>query len=429
MIILAASIPITEPRPLSLLPFAALLLCIAFLPFVLKHHWERHYHLIALFLAATTTAYYLFGIRQPEPVLRECADYIRFMALVGSLFIVAGGIHLRIRGKATPSFNCAFLFLATITGNILGTTGASMLFIRAWIRTNKYRYTGLHTAFFIFLVSNLGGGLMPMGPPLFLGFIKGVPFWWMIEHCWLPWFVALLSLLLIFYILDRHNFRRASAVIREEETGAGKIDIDGLRNIFFLGIILGAVFIEHPPFLREAIMLAAAVGSYFATPKRVHAANEFSFAPLQEVGWLFLGIFLTMVPVLDYMHLHARDLAIDTPAKFYWVAGGFSAVLDNAPTYLTFLANALGRAGLSIEDPVAVHKFLSSGQAELAAISMGAVLFGAVTYIGNSPNFMIKAIAEQQKMHTPSFVGFVVKFSIPILSPVLFLVWWVMLPR
>ena len=409
--------------------FAALLLCIAFLPFVLKHHWERHYHLIALFLAATTTAYYLFGIRQPEPVLRECADYIRFMALVGSLFIVAGGIHLRIRGKATPSFNCAFLFLATITGNILGTTGASMLFIRAWIRTNKYRYTGLHTAFFIFLVSNLGGGLMPMGPPLFLGFIKGVPFWWMIEHCWLPWFVALLSLLLIFYILDRHNFRRASAVIREEETGAGKIDIDGLRNIFFLGIILGAVFIEHPPFLREAIMLAAAVGSYFATPKRVHAANEFSFAPLQEVGWLFLGIFLTMVPVLDYMHLHARDLAIDTPAKFYWVAGGFSAVLDNAPTYLTFLANALGRAGLSIEDPVAVHKFLSNGQAELAAISMGAVLFGAVTYIGNSPNFMIKAIAEQQKMHTPSFVGFVVKFSIPILSPVLFLVWWVMLPR
>jgi len=429
MIILAASIPITEPRPLSLLPFAALLLCIAFLPFVLKHHWERHYHLIALFLAATTTAYYLFGIRQPEPILRECADYIRFMALVGSLFIVAGGIHLRIRGKATPSFNCAFLFLATITGNILGTTGASMLFIRAWIRTNKYRYTGLHTAFFIFLVSNLGGGLMPMGPPLFLGFIKGVPFWWMIEHCWLPWLVALLSLLLIFYILDRRNFCRASAVIREEETGARKIDIDGLRNIFFLGIILGAVFIEHPPFLREAIMLAAAVGSYFATPKRVHAANEFSFAPLQEVGWLFLGIFLTMVPVLDYMHLHARDLAIDTPAKFYWVAGGFSAVLDNAPTYLTFLANALGRAGLSIEDPVAVHKFLSSGQAELAAISMGAVLFGAVTYIGNSPNFMIKAIAEQQKMHTPSFVGFVVKFSIPILSPVLFLVWWVMLPR
>src|ERR1041385_4674196 len=162
---LAASIPMTESHPLSMLPFLLLLLCIAALLIVLKHHWERHYHLVALFLAAITTAYYLFAIRQPQPVLRECADYIRFMALVGSLFIVAGGIHVRIRGKATPSFNCAFLFLATITGNILGTTGASMLFIRAWIRTNKYRYTGLHTAFFIFLVSNLGGGLTPMGPP------------------------------------------------------------------------------------------------------------------------------------------------------------------------------------------------------------------------------------------------------------------------
>src|SRR6266478_6190196 len=254
MAILDASIPMTEAHPLSMLPFAALLLCIVFLPFVLKHHWERHYHLVALFLAATTTAYYLFAIRQPEPILRECADYVRFMALTGSLFIVAGGIHLRIRGTATPFFNCAFLFLATVTGNILGATGASMLFIRAWIQTNKYRYTGLHTAFFIFLVSNVGGGLTPMGPPLFLGYIKGVPFWWMIQHCWLPWFVALLSLLLIFYYVDRHNFRRASAAARQLETGVRKIGIDGLRNIFFLAIILGAVFIERSPFLREEIM-------------------------------------------------------------------------------------------------------------------------------------------------------------------------------
>jgi len=200
-----------------------------------------------------------------------------------------------------------------------------------------------------------------------------------------------------------------------------------LRNIFFLAIILGAVFIERPPFLREAIMLAAATGSYFATPKRVHEANEFSFAPAKEVGWLFLGIFLTMVPVLDYMQLHARDLAIDTPAKFYWITGALSAVLDNAPTYLTFFANALGRTGLSIEDPAAVQEFLASGKAEMAAISMGAVLFGAATYIGNSPNFMIKAIAEQHKMQTPSFVGFVTKFSLPILLPVLFLVCWLTL--
>jgi len=423
--ILAAAAQI-EPNQLIMLPFAVLLLSIALLPVVLKRHWERYYHLVALFLAAITTGYYLFGIGRPERILHEGGDYIHFMALVGSLFVVAGGIHVQIRGKSTPFFNCVLLFLGTIAGNVLGTMGASMLFIRPWIRVNKYRYTGLHTAFFIFLVSNLGGGLTPMGPPLFLGYLKGVPFWWMVQHCWLAWSVALLSLLLTFYLVDRHNFRRAPAIVREEETGACKIGIDGLRNIFFLAIILGALFIERPPFLREAVMLAAAVGSYFATPKNVHAANEFSFAPAKEVGWLFLGIFLTMVPVLDYMQLHARDLAIDTPAKFYWITGGLSAVLDNAPTYLTFLANALGRIGLSIEDPAAVHQFLGSGKAEMVAISMGAVLFGAATYIGNSPNFMIKAIAEQHGMHTPSFVGFVIKFSLPVLLPVLLLVYWVM---
>jgi len=245
--------------------------------------------------------------------------------------------------------------------------------------------------------------------------------------CWLARSVALLSLLLIFYLVDRHSFRRAPAIVREEGPGTCKIGIDGLRNIFFLAIILSALFIERPPFLREAVMLAAAVGSYFATPRSVHAANEFSFAPAKEVGWLFLGIFLTMVPVLDYMQLHARDLAIDTPAKFYWITGGLSAVLDNAPTYLIFLANALGRTGLSIEDPAAVHQFLGSGKAEMVAISMGAVLFGAATYIGNSPNFIIKAIAEQHGMHTPSFIGFVIKFSLPILLPVLLLVYWLML--
>lgn len=423
--ILAAAAQI-EPHQLIMLPFAVLLLSTALLPIVLKRHWERYYHLVALFLAAITTGYYLFGIRQPERILHEGGDYIHFMALVGSLFVVAGGIHVQIRGKATPFLNCVVLFLGTIAGNVLGTIGASMLFIRPWIRVNKDRYTGLHTAFFIFLVSNLGGGLTPMGPPLFLGYLKGVPFWWMVQHCWQAWSVALLSLLLIFYLVDRHNFRRTPAIAREEETGAHKIGIDGLRNIFFLAIILGALFIKSPPFLGEAVMLAAAAGSYFATPKNVHAANEFSFAPAKEVGWLFLGIFLTMVPVLDYMQLHARELGVDTPAKFYWITGGLSAVLDNAPTYLTFLASALGRIGLSIEDPAAVHQFLGSGKAEMVAISMGAVLFGAATYIGNSPNFIIKAIAEQQGMRTPSFIGFVIKFSLPILLPVLLLVYWLM---
>src|SRR5437870_5634031 len=203
----------TEPSQLIMLPFAVLLLAVALLPVVLKRHCERYYHLVAVFLAAVTTRYYAFGIRQPERVLSEAGDYILFMALVGSLFVVAGGIHVQIRGRATPFFNCVLLFLGTIAGNVLGTIGASMLFIRPWIRVNKYRYTGLHTAFFIFLVSNLGGGLTPMGPPLFLGYLKGVPFWWIVQHCWLAWSVALFSLLLTFYLVVLHYFRWVLVIV------------------------------------------------------------------------------------------------------------------------------------------------------------------------------------------------------------------------
>jgi Na+/H+ antiporter NhaD/arsenite permease-like protein len=424
----AAAVPQVEPSRLAMLPFALLLLCIAFLPVVLQQHWERYYHLVALFLASVTAAYYLFQLRQPEPILHEALDYIRFMALVGSLFVIAGGIHVQIRSEATPIFNCLFLLVATISGGLMGTTGASMLFIRPWLRANKYRYTGFHTAFFIFLVSNIGGGLTPMGPPLFLGYLKGVPFTWMLRNCWFPWCVAIAALLLIFYFVDQHNFQHVPRTNRPVETPRRNIDIDGARNILFVAVVLAAVFIQRPPFLRELIMAVAAVASYYLTPKQVHSANDFSFAPLREVGWLFFGIFLTMVPMLDYMQQHARDLAIDTPAEFYWITGGLSAVLDNAPTYLTFLANALGRGGLSIEDADAVRQFLAGGRAEMAAISLGAVLFGALTYIGNSPNFMIKSIAEQHKVQTPGFVGFIVKFSLPILVPVLLLV-SLLLPR
>ena len=428
-VLFAAVVPEVEPARLSMLPFLLLLLCIAFLPVVLQQHWERYYHLIALILAGITATYYLFALRQPQPILHELADYIRFMALVGSLFIIAGGIHVHIRGEATPLFNCLFLLLATVAGSFLGTTGASMLFIRPWLRANKYRYTGLHTAFFIFLVSNVGGGLTPMGPPLFLGYLKGVPFTWTLRNCWLPWSLATIALLLIFYFVDRHNFRHAPPRLRGAATAGRKIDIQGVGNILFVIVVLCVVFVARPPFLRELIMVSAAVASYFLTPTPVHSANEFSFAPLREVGWLFLGIFITMVPVLDYMQLHARELAIDTPVEFYWVTGALSAVLDNAPTYLTFLAHALGRGGLSIEDTGAVQQFASSGNAELAAISIGAVLFGALSYIGNSPNLMIKSIAEQHKMHTPGFVGFIVKFSLPILLPVLLLVGWLITNR
>lgn len=414
----AAPLP-QEPHPLILLPFAAMLLCIALLPFILKHHWERNYHRIALFLAAITTFYYVFALRNPGRMLHEGIDYISFMALVGSLFVVAGGVHIGVRGAAKPWINCIFLFCGGLLANVIGTTGASMLLIRPWIRLNQDRYRGLHTAFFIFIVSNVGGGLTPIGdPPLFLGYLKGVPFWWVLKNCWQPWAVAMGALIFIFYFVDRHNYRRRPRELPRREAGSRSFQINGLRNLWFLLLILAAVFIDQPPFLREFLMLLAAAGSYFATPKSAHLANSFSFAPVKEVAWLFLGIFATMVPVLDYMRVHAERIAIDTPMQYFWLTGTLSSVLDNAPTYLTFFANALGRAGLSIENRAEVAQYVNSGAGLLVAISLGAVLFGAATYIGNGPNFMVKAIAEEQKVHAPGFFAYIWKFALPVLLPV-----------
>jgi Na+/H+ antiporter NhaD/arsenite permease-like protein len=411
-----------EPVRLSLVPFVTMLLCIALLPSILKHHWEKNYHRIALILAAIAAGYYIFGLRHPERMLHAARDYFGFIAVVGSLFVIAGGIHIEIRGEAKPLRNCLFLAVGGILGNAFGTTGASMLMIKPWIRMNKFRYTGLHTAFFIFVIGNLGGGLLPLGPPLLLGYLKGVPFFWVLAHCWPAWTMSIFVLLAIFYFIDRHNYRRVPREVRQAVTEEMGIQVTGLRNLIFLVIVLAAVFIQGPPLLREAIMIACAAISFYSTPKELHEANDFSLRPLREVAWLFLGIFFTLVPVVDFMRFHASKFPIDSPLKFYWLSGGLSSVLDNAPTYLTFLANAMGQQNLSLENAADVQLFLTSGRLELAAISLGSVLFGAATYIGNSPNFMIKAITEREAVHAPSFFGLIFKFALPVLLPVLYLV-------
>lgn len=419
--ILAATAP--EPHPLIMLPFAAMLLCIALLPFLLRHHWERNYHLIASGLAAITILYYVVVLRNPARLLHEGTDYISFMALVGSLFVVAGGVHLGLSGMAKPLLNSAFLLVGGLLANVVGTTGASMLLIRPWIRLNQSRYAGMHTAFFIFIISNVGG-LVPLGPPLFLGYLKGLPFWWPVQNCWLPWTVAMGALLVIFYALDKWNFHRAPRTEQKREPLAKRVEVRGLRNVVFLVLVLAAIFVNKPPFLREVMMLVAALGSYFSTPKDIHRANSFSFEPLKEVAWLFFGIFATMIPVLDYMRLHADQLAINSPAKYFWFTGVLSSVLDNAPTYLTFLANALGRYGLTLGSKGELAQFLAAHSQTAIAISLGAVFFGAGTYIGNGPNFMVKAIAQEQKMPTPGFFAYLLKYALPILTPVFVLVAW-----
>ncbi|HEV7867899.1 MAG TPA: sodium:proton antiporter [Chthoniobacteraceae bacterium] len=419
--LLAAAASGPGPNPWMLLPFALLLLCIALGPLAAPHFWHRWFHIAAIGFGAISVAYYLLVLRQPLPMLHVAEEYLSFIALIGSLFVVAGGIHIRVKGQATPGVNCLFLFIGAVLANVIGTTGASMLLIRPWLRMNKYRVTAFHVVFFIFIVSNIGGCLTPIGdPPLFLGYLKGVPFWWVIQHCWQAWLVGVFGLISVFYVLDWRNFRRAPRAIREKETAHEEWRFDGLHNSIFLAAILVGVFL---PFgWREAVMVGAALASWFSTSRRIHESNAFDFFPIKEVAWLFAGIFTTMVPALQYLELHAGEFGLHSPLQFYWLTGVLSGVLDNAPTYLAFLATAFGLNQLDMDVAADVQAFVSQQTHLLKAISIGAVFFGALTYIGNGPNFMVKAIAEHQKVATPTFLGYLLRYSIPILLPFLFLV-------
>jgi len=404
-----------------ILPFALLLGAMAFAPLRAPQWWLRHYAKVALGLGAITLGYYLFVLRDTPRVLHTGHDYVSFITLIGSLFVVSGGIHISVKGEATPLANVIFLLVGAVIANVLGTTGAAMLLIRPWIRMNQYRVTAHHIVFFVFLVANIGGCLTPIGdPPLFLGYLQGVPFWWIARNCWPMWATGVGILLAIFYAVDRVNFLRAPRAVREAETAQEAWRFDGLPNLFFLAVMLGAVFVNHPIFLREAMMVVAAFGSWFTTPQTVHRANDFDFHPVREVAVLFAGIFATMMPALDWLNLNARSLLGDQPSPgvFFWGTGILSSILDNAPTYLGFLNALSGVTGAK-----AIPELLHQDAGSLLAISIGAVFFGAATYIGNGPNFMVKAIADQRKIRVPTFLEFVLKFTLPILLPMLLVVW------
>lgn len=459
-----------------IIPFAVLLGTIALAPLVAGKWWGKHYPKVALALGAVTLCYYLFGLQAYTRVLHVAHEYVSFIALIGSLFIVSGGIHINVKGEATPATNVLFLLVGAVIANFLGTTGASMLLIRPWIRMNKYRITAHHIVFFIFVVSNVGGCLTPIGdPPLFLGYLKGVPFWWVAEHCWPMWGVGLGVLLTMFFVVDTLNFRRAPKSIRQKETAHEDWRFEGGSNVFFLLVILGAVFINKPMFLREALMIGAAAGSYFTTRKSIHQSNDFNFHPIQEVAILFIGIFATMIPALDWLQQNATELMGSGPKPefFFWGSGILSSVLDNAPTYLSFLSAIFGSCidhqmvahvqelitthGTNLlsaigTEPEAVRntcdavqkfypKLLASGAVDLehieiafligntafnnfiVAISVGSVFFGACTYIGNGPNFMVKSIADQQKIRTPGFLGYIFRYTLPFMLPMLVVIW------
>jgi Na+/H+ antiporter NhaD/arsenite permease-like protein len=418
----------TMPSPWMLLPFVLLLAVIALAPMIWARGWAKHYPKIAYVLGAVTVSYYLFGLHAYAQVLETAHEYVSFVVLIGSLYVVSGGIHVNVRGEATPLVNTAFLLIGAVISNLLGTTGASMLLIRPWLRMNRHRVSGHHIAFFIFIVSNVGGCLTPIGdPPLFLGFLKGIPFWWVAASCWPIWLVGVGFLLALFYCIDAANYRRALVETGAEPAGAADgWRFEGLWNLALLLVILGAVFIHHPVFLREALMAAAAAASYLTTRKEVHAANHFHFHPLQEVAILFLGIFATMMPALDWLQAHAAGLVNPSPGLFYWGAGTLSGFLDNAPTYMCFFSAALGLVGgLDGAASTDFAKLLGPGPFHdyLLAISIGAVFFGATTYIGNGPNFMVKSIADRQQVRTPGFLEFFFRYTLPCMGPMLALVW------
>jgi Na+/H+ antiporter NhaD/arsenite permease-like protein len=429
---LFASTAATLPPYWMVLPFMLLLLCIALMPLLAAHFWEHHYPKVAVGLGLVTAGYFaLHG--DWHPLVHAGHEYVSFMALVGSLFVISGGINISVKGEATPLRNTVFLAIGAVLANVIGTTGASMLMIRPWIRMNRYRITGQHIVFFIFVVSNCGGALTPIGdPPLFLGFLRGVPFWWVLEHAWIGWLLAIVLLLIVFFILDTLNFHRAPLEVRERETKEEHFYVRGLPNLAFLALVLGAVFL--PRNIQETViagvfsvpallMIAAAAGSYFTSKAEIHDANDFNFGPVKEVGYLFIGIFLTMIPALQLLQ-SGQAIQLSSPIGYYFATGSLSAFLDNAPTYLSFLAAAMGADHLSVDSPADVILFASTHPQTLIAISLGAVFFGAGSYIGNGPNFMVKAIADKAKVNTPDFLRYMWQFSIPILLPILIIVGW-----
>jgi Na+/H+ antiporter NhaD/arsenite permease-like protein len=412
------------------------------MPFIHRHWWEHNYQKVSIGLGLIVVLYYLGVLHNAPRMVTTAVEYAGFIALIGSLFVIAGGIHINMTGRSTPAANTGLLALGAILANLIGTTGASMLLIRPFLRINKYRVAPFQVVFFIFIVSNVGGALTPIGdPPLFLGYLKGVPFFWLLTkpNVVFAWLLCVGWLLALFYVLDTRNFRQHKAEV--DQPTEDRIELEGTHNFIWLFVIIGLVLVQKADWLQTlghehvvtvtvaGLMVAVAALAYKFANRDALKENEFSFGPVKEVGFLFVGIFATMVPALDLLEKHAGDLGITTVRQFYWGSGALSSVLDNAPTYLNFLTAAFGLQHRSLEVPADVTHFLNhAGLAQyIVAVSLGAVFFGAMTYIGNGPNFMVKSIAESSGVKCPSFFGYVLKYSLPILLPIFAVVAWLFL--
>ncbi|MGH6640451.1 MAG: sodium:proton antiporter, partial [Polaromonas sp.] len=417
--------------PLWGLPFAGLLLSIAVMPLLAPSFWHHHYGKVS---AAWTLAFFLpfallFGpaLAGTSLVHALVAEYIPFIILLTALFTVAGGIFIRGNLHGSPGLNAGLLLIGAVLASFMGTTGASMLMIRPLIRANDNRAHTAHiVVFFIFIVSNAGGSLTPLGdPPLFLGFLKGVDFFWTLKQIFPQTLFLIGSLLVIFYALDSWHYRKEGVQPVDPTPDTGRLGFDGAFNFVLLAGVAGLVLLSGfwkspvvldvygtevglPGLVRDAGLIAITFLSLKITADKVHKDNQFSWGPMAEVAKLFAGIFLTIIPVIAMLKAGTggpfgavvsavtRPDGQPDPAMYFWASGALSSFLDNAPTYLVFFNTAGG-------DPQVLMTMLAP---TLAAISAGAVFMGANTYIGNAPNLMVKAIAEDRGIKMPSFFGY-----------------------
>ncbi len=441
----------------SAIPFAGILLSIALFPLLAPTFWHHHFGKISAFWALLLAIPYLaiFKGQGFHDILHIIlVDYIPFIILLWGLYTAAGGIVIRGSLRGTAAVNTMILLIGTLIASWVGTTGAAMLLIRPLLRANAHRKHVTHSVvFFIFLVANIGGSLTPLGdPPLFLGFLHGVPFFWttgaLIKQMW---FVAAI-LLVVYYILDTILLKKENLTEAPDDGSKEPLGVDGLINLVFLGGIVAAVLMSGSVKMGEINVLGVHVGiqnwtrdilivvmgllSLAFTKKVFRKANGFTWFPIMEVAMLFAGIFVTIVPALAILQagdkgaLRAMIQAMETPVHFFWVTGALSSFLDNAPTYLTFFNTALGKLGqVEAEVPgmlgYAAENLINERFIKLlTAISCGAVFMGANTYIGNAPNFMVKSIAEENNIKMPSFFGYML-WSVGILVPLFVIVTFV----
>jgi len=443
-----------EELPLwTVIPFIGILLSIAIFPLVASHFWHHHYSKVSAAWALIFAIPFLFvyqGQAMYEILHIYFLDYIPFIILLWGLFTIAGGIYVKGSLSGTPAVNTIMILIGTVLASWVGTTGAAMIMIRPILRANAKRKKKVHTVvFFIFLVANIGGSLTPLGdPPLFLGFLHGVSFFWTLSLLPELLFTAMI-LLVIYFIWDTLVYRNEPdqklSTVGEREP----LRVQGAFNfIFLLGVVAGVLFsglvhlgevtvlgihMQIQSICRDIWIIMMGLLSLRLTAQSIRKSNEFSWFPIKEVAYLFAGIFMTIIPALAILKAGSKGalagiiLAVDTPKQFFWITGTLSSFLDNAPTYLTFFNTALGKLGLaesSIREAFAAGNFSASyPQFEnlLRGISLGAVYMGANTYIGNAPNFMVKSIAEEAGINMPSFFGFMFKYSIIVLIPVFIL--------